>query len=140
VTSGKIIVRATVLILGLSLLSCFLGLGREMAIANGFCPTGTADAFLVAYIIPCTFYGVEISTPLRGPSLQKERSSSLRPSLSSRSFFGNLTVLPIFTQGIFPVRQCSKTVLVGIRRSLAASFTVSMEGRLSASPALLPSA
>ncbi len=52
------IARATVVILALTLLSRFLGLGREMAIAYRFGATGTTDAFLVAFLIPYTFYGV----------------------------------------------------------------------------------
>ncbi|HIE11890.1 MAG TPA: murein biosynthesis integral membrane protein MurJ [Desulfotomaculum sp.] len=57
-STGKIIARATALILGLTLLSRFLGLGREMAIAYRFGATGTTDAFLVAFIIPYAFYSV----------------------------------------------------------------------------------
>ncbi|MDI6630859.1 MAG: murein biosynthesis integral membrane protein MurJ [Bacillota bacterium] len=57
-STGRIVARATVLILALSLLSRLLGLGREMAIAYGFGTTGTADAFFVAYTIPYVFYGV----------------------------------------------------------------------------------
>jgi putative peptidoglycan lipid II flippase len=57
-SAGNAIARATVLILALSLLSRFLGLGREMAIAYGFGTGGTSDAFFVAYIIPYIFYGV----------------------------------------------------------------------------------
>ncbi len=57
-SAGKTIARATVLILALSLLSRFLGLGREAAIAYRFGATGATDAFLVAFIIPSMFYGV----------------------------------------------------------------------------------
>ncbi len=57
-SAGRIIARATVVILALTLLSRFLGLGREMAIAYRFGATGTTDAFLVAFLIPYTFYGV----------------------------------------------------------------------------------
>lgn len=57
-SSGKIIVRATFVILALSLLSRFLGLGREMAIAYAFGAKAKADAFFVAYVIPYTFSGV----------------------------------------------------------------------------------
>ncbi|MGQ9511718.1 murein biosynthesis integral membrane protein MurJ [Thermodesulfitimonas sp.] len=57
-SSGRVIVRATFLILALSLLSRFLGLGREMAIAYAFGAKAKADAFFVASIIPYTFSGV----------------------------------------------------------------------------------
>ncbi|HAA90015.1 MAG: Integral membrane protein MviN [Thermoanaerobacterales bacterium 50_218] len=57
-STGKTVARATVLILALSLLSRFLGLARETAIAYRFGATAATDAFLVAYVIPYMFYGV----------------------------------------------------------------------------------
>ncbi|MEW6726286.1 MAG: murein biosynthesis integral membrane protein MurJ [Bacillota bacterium] len=57
-SSGKVIARATLLIMLLSLVSRFFGLGREMAIAGKFAATGLADAFYVAFTIPNIFYAV----------------------------------------------------------------------------------
>lgn len=56
--TGRVIARATVLIAALTLLSRLLGLGRESVLAYLFGTTSTADAFLVAFTIPYTFYGV----------------------------------------------------------------------------------
>ncbi|MEW6574300.1 MAG: murein biosynthesis integral membrane protein MurJ [Bacillota bacterium] len=56
--NGKVIARAAVIVLALSLLSKVLGVGREAAVAYGFGTSWKADAFYVAFIIPYIFYGV----------------------------------------------------------------------------------
>jgi putative peptidoglycan lipid II flippase len=56
--TGRKIIRATVLIFVLNLLSRLLGLGREMAIAYRFGATEKTDAFMLALTIPNIFYSV----------------------------------------------------------------------------------
>lgn len=56
--NGRVIARAAVVVLTLSLLSKLLGTGREAAIAYGLGTSWKADAFCVAFIIPYIFYGV----------------------------------------------------------------------------------
>ncbi len=57
-STGRVIARATFVILLMGVLSKILGLGREMAIAHQFGATGATDAYLVAYTIPTLFMGV----------------------------------------------------------------------------------
>lgn len=56
--AGKRIIWATAVIFLFTLLSRFLGLGREMAIAYRFGATGETDAFMLALTLPNIFYSV----------------------------------------------------------------------------------
>lgn len=56
--TGSKIIWATVVIFIFTLLSRFLGLGREMAIAYRFGATGETDAFMLALTIPNIFHSV----------------------------------------------------------------------------------
>ncbi|MEW6183460.1 MAG: murein biosynthesis integral membrane protein MurJ [Bacillota bacterium] len=56
--SGKTIARATVVVLGLSLLSRLAGYGRDASIAYRFGSHGPTDAFFVASLIPNAFLGI----------------------------------------------------------------------------------
>jgi len=56
--TGSKIMGATLVIFIFTLLSRFLGLGREMAIAYSFGATGETDAFMLALTIPNIFHSV----------------------------------------------------------------------------------
>lgn len=56
--TGNRIIWATAVIFIFTLLSRFLGLGREMAIAYRFGATGETDAFMLALTLPNIFYSV----------------------------------------------------------------------------------
>ena len=50
--------RATILLMFLALMSRFLGVGREMAVASEFGVSAESDAFFIAYSIPFAFYSI----------------------------------------------------------------------------------
>lgn len=57
-SAGRVVAKATIIVMIMSGLSRLLGLGREAAIAHRFGASGATDAYLVAYTIPNIFYGV----------------------------------------------------------------------------------
>ncbi|WP_031515068.1 murein biosynthesis integral membrane protein MurJ [Desulfofalx alkaliphila] len=57
-STGKVIARATLVIIAMSILSRLLGFGREVAIAHGFGATAATDAYVLAFTIPYLFMGV----------------------------------------------------------------------------------
>ncbi|OAT85778.1 murein biosynthesis integral membrane protein MurJ [Desulfotomaculum copahuensis] len=59
-STGKVIARATVVLAILNLLSKFLGIVRDQAVAYMFGATGITDAYLVAFNIPYTFFYIAI--------------------------------------------------------------------------------
>jgi len=56
--NGKMIARATVIVMIGAILSKLLGFGREVALAAVFGAKAATDAYLVAMIVPAVFFGI----------------------------------------------------------------------------------
>ncbi|MCR4418658.1 MAG: murein biosynthesis integral membrane protein MurJ [Clostridia bacterium] len=107
--AGAAVARAAAGVMAATLVSKFLGFGREAALAAVFGASALTDAYLVAAVIPTMLFGIvnaaitTVGIPVLSEYLHREEKRPQLPSLVWSSFHAVLLVLALICLAALPL-------------------------------------